>query len=107
MMSESKEMCGLVSTPTRRQVISGMAFALGGLHLGTARSWAAGEEEVSHTAESIHQEPVFKASRKRVYDALTDAKQFDKVIRLSAAVKSGTAKAPNLPEISREAGGAF
>jgi len=107
MMSESKEMCGLVSTPTRRQVISGMAFALGGLHLGTARSWAAGEEEVSHTAESIHQEPVFKASRKRVYDALTDAKQFDKVIRLSAAVKSGTAKASNLPEISREAGGAF
>jgi len=49
-------------------------------------------------------EPVFKANRKRVYEALTDAKQFDKVIQLSAAVKTGMAKSPNPPEISREAG---
>jgi len=45
-------------------------------------------EEISHTAESIHQEPVFKASRKRVYEALTDAKQFNKVVLLSTAMKS-------------------
>src|SRR6202521_1821708 len=105
-MSESKEMCRLVSTQTRRQVISGMAFAWGGLHLGIARSGAEGEEEVSHTAESIHQEPVFKASRKRVYDALTDAKQFDKVIQLSGVMQAmhlGDKPA----EISREVGGAF
>ena len=42
-----------------------------------------------------------------MYEALTDAKQFDKVIQMSGAVKSGMAKAPNPPEISREAGGAF
>jgi activator of HSP90 ATPase len=107
MMSESKETYALVGTPTRRQVIAGMVVAFGGLSMGSAAGWAAGTEEVSHTAESIHQEPVFKASRKRVYEALTDAKQFDKVIQLSAAVKSGMAKAPNLPEISREAGGVF
>jgi activator of HSP90 ATPase len=50
--------------------------------------------EISHTAESIHQEPVFKASRKRVYEAIMDEKQFSKMTGLPA-------------EISREAGGAF
>jgi uncharacterized protein YndB with AHSA1/START domain len=82
-------------------------MACGGIALGAMKAWAGAEEEISHTAEAIHQEPVFKASRKRVYEALTDAKQFDKVIQMSGAVKSGMAKAPNPPEISREAGGAF
>ena len=50
--------------------------------------------EISRTAESIHQETVFKASRKRVYEAITDEKQFSKMTGLPA-------------EISREAGGAF
>jgi activator of HSP90 ATPase len=58
-------------------------------------------EELSHTAESIHQEVVFKASRKRVYEALTDAKQFTKVTEFSM-VKNASAA-----EISREVGGAF
>jgi uncharacterized protein YndB with AHSA1/START domain len=66
----------------------------------------AGSEEISRTAESIHQEAVIKASRKRVYEALTDAKQFDKVIQLSGVLQSmhlGDKPA----EISREVGGAF
>jgi activator of HSP90 ATPase len=50
--------------------------------------------EISRTAESIHQQPTFKASRKRVYDALTDEKQFSKATGMPA-------------EISRAAGGAF
>jgi activator of HSP90 ATPase len=107
MMSERKNSMALANTPTRRQLIAGLGVAFGGVVLGSTRAWAGAEEEISHTAEAIHQEPVFKASRKRVYEALTDAKQFDKVIQLSAAVKSGMAKAPNPPEISREAGGAF
>ncbi len=107
MMSERKNSSGLVDAPTRRQLIAGVAAAFGGLSMGAAMGWAEAEEEISHTAESIHQEPVFKASRKRVYEALTDAKQFDKVIQMSGAVKSGMAKAPSPPEISREAGGAF
>jgi uncharacterized protein YndB with AHSA1/START domain len=51
-------------------------------------------------------EPFFKASRKRVFQALTDAKQFDKVIQLGAAIK--TMSLGNKPtEISRDAGGTF
>jgi activator of HSP90 ATPase len=107
MMSERKNSMALANAPTRRQLIAGLGIAFGGVALSSTRAWAGAEEEISHTAEAIHQEPVFKASRKRVYEALTDAKQFDKVIQLSAAVKSGMAKAPNPPEISREAGGAF
>lgn len=61
-------------------------------------------EDVSHTAEAIHQEVIFKAAPNRVYEALTDAKQFDKVVHLSAAGMSLGAKAT---EISREVGGAF
>src|SRR6266446_5511734 len=107
MMSDSKKTCALVSAPTRRQVIAGVAVGFGGLRLGSALSWAAAEEEISHSAESIHQEPVFKASRKRVYEALTDTKQFDKVIHLSAAMKSGMPPDAAPTQISREAGEAF
>ncbi len=106
-MNEKMNMGGQVSVSTRRQVIATVGIVIGGVALGSRKSWAAAEEEISHAAEAIHQEPVFKASRRRVYEALTDAKQFDKVIQLSAAVKSGMAKAPNPPEIGREAGGAF
>ncbi len=61
----------------------------------------AGNEEISRAAESIHQEIILKASRKRVYEALTNAEQFTKVIRLS--------KYPDGPAatISREPGGSF
>src|SRR5713226_4862643 len=47
------------------------------------------------TMPTIHQEVVFKASPKRIYEALTDAKQFSKL----------TGGAP--AEISRESGGSF
>ncbi|HLJ49554.1 MAG TPA: SRPBCC domain-containing protein [Bryobacteraceae bacterium] len=68
-------------------------------------AFAAGDD-VSRTAESIHQERVFQASRNRIYDALTDARQFAKIVELSGAMRSmptGTKAA----EISREVGGAF
>jgi uncharacterized protein YndB with AHSA1/START domain len=63
--------------------------------------------EITHTCEAIHQEVIFKATRKRVYEALTDTKQFDKVVQLSDAMKSGMAPNAKPTEISREAGGAF
>jgi uncharacterized protein YndB with AHSA1/START domain len=68
---------------------------------GTRARSLAGNEEISHAAQSIHQELVLKASRKRVYEALTDAEQFTKIMRLS--------KNPNgsVAAISREAGGSF
>jgi len=98
---------GLVALTTRRQVISGGAVVLGLLALGAGRALAAGEEEILHAEEAIHQEPVFKASRKRVYEALTDANQFGKVVELSAAMKSGMKLGTKAVEIGREPGAAF
>jgi activator of HSP90 ATPase len=106
MMSDRNNLVTLTNGPTRRQAIVGVAMAIGGLALASTKAWAGAEEEISRTAESIHQEAVFKASRKRVYEALTDAKQFDKVIQLSGVLQSmhlGDKPA----EISREVGGAF
>jgi activator of HSP90 ATPase len=67
---------------------------------------SASESGVSRNAEAIHQELVFKASPKRVYDALTDAVQFQKVQSLSAAMK-GLDIATHPAVIAREAGGWF
>ncbi|HET7108966.1 MAG TPA: SRPBCC family protein [Candidatus Acidoferrum sp.] len=92
----------------RRQIISGGAVALGMLALGAGSARGTRDEEILRGEESIHQEPVFKASRKRVYEALTDAAQFGKVVEMSAAMKSGGMKlGTKAAEISREPGGAF
>jgi len=107
MMSERKNSSSLLSTPTRRQLIAGVGIAFGGLALGSTEAWAGTEEEISRTAETIHQEVVFKASRKRVYEALADTKQFEKVIRLGGAMRSGEVLGTAATEISREVGGAF
>jgi activator of HSP90 ATPase len=96
-----------INPPTRRQLISGAAAAFGALTLGATKTWARPEDEISHAADSIHMENVFAASRKRVYDALTDAKQFNEIVKLSAAMKSGMIKDMSPAEISREVGGAF
>ena len=105
-MSGRNNLAQTTNGPTRRQAIVGVAIAFGGLALGSTKVWAGAEEEIFRRAESIHQEPVFKANRKRVYEALTDAKQFDKVIQLSGVMQS--MHLPDKPaEISREVGGAF
>src|SRR5216684_4220794 len=105
-MRERKSSIVTANLPTRRQLIAGVGIAIGGIALDLGEAWAGAEEEISRTAESIHQEAVFKASPKRVYEALTDAKQFDKVIQLSGVMQAmhlGDKPA----EISREVGGAF
>jgi activator of HSP90 ATPase len=96
---------GVAGQPDRRRMLLGAAVALGCAAAGSADAWAA-ESGVSHTAEAIHQEPVFSASRQRVYQVLTDAKAFDRIVQLSGALKSGALG--NKPtEISPEVGGAF
>ena len=90
---------------TRRNVIAGAAVALGGLFVGAPEIWAEAGD-VARTAESIHQEPAFAADRKRVYEVLTDSKQFDRVVELSGALKSMKLRS-NLTEINCEAGGTF
>jgi activator of HSP90 ATPase len=105
-MSEQPVAARLIQRITRREAIAAAAATLGGLTLSTADAWARPEDEISRSAETIHQEPLFKASRHRVYEAILDAKQFDKVIEFS-----GVLKAMNLgnqpAKINREPGGAF
>jgi activator of HSP90 ATPase len=94
---------------TRRDFSARLVGLLSGLSLAenafgftaSGQAESAGDQEISRTAESIHQEVVFQASRKRVYEALTDAKQFTKITSLSPVMNAAPA------EISREAGGAF
>ena len=66
-MSGRNNLAPTTNGPTRRQAIVGVAMAFGGLALASTKAWAGAEEEISRSAESIHQEAVFKASRKRVY----------------------------------------
>jgi activator of HSP90 ATPase len=83
----------------RRQLFVGASVSILG--------WAAGEEEISRAAESIHQAPVFRASRTRVYEALLDAKQFAKVEQRSGARRSGMTLGNKPTQIDRQVGGAF
>jgi len=77
------------------------AWAVGPIH-----AFAASDDGVSRTAEAIHQEVIFNAMPKRVYDALTDAAQFQKVESFGAAMKSMDVNS-RPARISREPGGAF
>ncbi len=106
-MSDGKIFTSLRTTPTRRQMIARTAIGFGAVALSATKAWGGAVEEVSHSAESIHQEIAFKASRKRVYEALTETKQFNSVILLSAAMKSGLPPGAAPTEISREVGGTF
>ncbi len=101
---------------TRRTFSAGLAQFVSGLGIagvafpfaGSVRAGGlAAGDEISHSAESIHQEVAIKASRKRVYEALTEAAQFDKVVQLSDAVKSGMLPGSKPTMISLEVGGAF
>jgi uncharacterized protein YndB with AHSA1/START domain len=107
MMSKFTSAAAMPSGPGRRQLLTGVALAAGGFVFASTPSQASADDPISHSAESIHQEVTFKATRKRVYDALTDAKQFDQVVHLSDAMKSRMP--PNAPptRISTEPGGAF
>jgi hypothetical protein len=81
-------------------------FAIGSMAIGTTRAWAGDSDGVLHNAEAIHQEPVFAASPGRIYQALTDAKQFQKVQLLSGAMKaSELTERP--AQISTEPGGSL
>lgn len=84
------------------------SLSLGGSALASSKSSPAlpAAEEITHSGDAIHQEVTFNASPARLYDVLTDAKQFDKVIQLSAAMKS-MAITSKPSTISREPGGAF
>jgi len=66
-----------------------------------AGSLFSGADEISRSCECIHQEVVIQASPARVYQALTDAKQFGKITDFSIP------GAGSSTTIGSEAGGAF
>jgi activator of HSP90 ATPase len=90
----------------RRQWLLQSSTAAGAFALASTGTFGASDDEILRNAEAIHQEVIFKAVPKRVYDALTDASEFQKVESLSAAMKSTDINS-HPAVISREAGGAF
>ena len=105
-MDNRTNLASLASKPTRRQTILGVVMTFGGLALGSSEARVEAGDEISHSAESIHQEAYFKAGPKRVYEALTNAEHFDSVVKLSAAMKS-KALGDKPTQIINEEGGAF
>jgi activator of HSP90 ATPase len=93
-------------TPTRRGVIAGLTLGLGAAVIGGCAPTETAQEIVRNMV-SIHREVKFKASPERLYAALTDAKEFQKVVLLSGAVKTGMVKNPPPAQISAVAGGEF
>ena len=106
-MNDSSDLPVLAEPPTRRQMLFATTAVLTGLGFGPLSAPALSEEGISHTAESIHQEPVFRANPKRVYEAITDEKQFERVTQLSAAIRSGAALGNKPTQIAPEAGSPF
>jgi activator of HSP90 ATPase len=92
---------------SRRQMIVCSTGAIGGMALCAANSDAQAGEEISHAEEAIHQVSVIKASRKRVYDALTQTKSFDEITRLSPEMQAGKSLGAVPTRISPEVGGDF
>jgi activator of HSP90 ATPase len=95
------------NAPTRRQLIGSAAIAIGGVALGSRSTFAQGGDEISHSAESIHQESMIHASRKRVYAALTDASQFNEVTKIVAAREPAISLEKSPTVVSPDVGGAF
>jgi activator of HSP90 ATPase len=96
----------MVSSLSRRQWIQKATFVTGALALKPAVAIAATGEGLSHSAEAIHQEVSFSSTPKRIYEALTNADQFQKVVLLSVA-RTQVDVVSRAAEISHEPGGTF
>jgi activator of HSP90 ATPase len=105
-MNERKSPFPLMAGPTRRNLIVGVAAAVGGL---IASPRVSGDSQAAESKEKIkepqskgieglltylHQEIEIKASRQRIYEALLDSKQFAAFTGMPA-------------EIDRQPGGGF
>jgi activator of HSP90 ATPase len=106
-MNPSANRAPILQLPTRRQAIAKTALAMGAFGAISIIAPAAPVEDVSRNAESLHQELVFQANRKRIYEILTNAAQFDKMTHDVQRKEGGAASASHPTEISRDAGGAF
>jgi activator of HSP90 ATPase len=91
---------------SRRQWLLRSAAAASGFALASGKVYGASGNGIVRTAEAIHQEVTFKATPERLYNALTDDSQFQKVERLSTAMKSLDVNS-RPAAISHEIGGPF
>jgi activator of HSP90 ATPase len=86
------------SLMTRRQVLTVGALVSGALTSGAlalraertdaAEAAASDADGISHAADAIHQEPEFAASAARVYAALLDPRQFDRIVEFSGVMQA-------------------
>jgi hypothetical protein len=65
-----------IQIPTRRQAIVGAACVIGSFSAISNVAAARSGEDISRNAESLHQELVFKANRKRIYEIFTRSALF-------------------------------
>jgi activator of HSP90 ATPase len=80
--------------------------ALGGIVAGSKAAPAASPDEITHSAEAIHQEVAINARRKRVYEVLTETKEFDRLVDVGGS-KNVIALGTEPTRISSELGGDF
>jgi len=93
-MSERKKLGAQINTPTRRQLIAGVAIAFGGLAASSeilGQTQQAATREVPSTAANqtrtfLHQEVDLTASAQRIYEVLLDSKQFAAVTGMAAEI---------------------
>ena len=88
-------------------LIGRVGIVFGGLAMSATSVRAQAAAEISHAAESIHQEAVINASRKRVYEALTDAGQFNEITKIAAARDQAISLEKSPTVLSPDVGGAF
>jgi activator of HSP90 ATPase len=87
---------GPAGLSTRRQVLRGVALAIGGMAAGSeilAATQQKGMKETPSTGAnatrtSLHEEIVYKATPQRIYDALLDSKQFAAFSGMPAQIDS-------------------
>jgi activator of HSP90 ATPase len=92
----------------RRQVVTAGVLTMVSVAARPSFALAEPNAEISREEESIHQERVFKAERKRVYKALTVEAQFDRIVQLSGVMKADAmTKVRNPTKLSPHVGGAF
>ena len=95
---------------TRRTALALGALTTGVIALRAAHADAAGADadgsEISYTAAVIHQEPEFAAAPARVYAALLDPRQFDRIVEFSGVIQAMHLKSAG-SRINPHAGGAF
>jgi len=105
-----------IPRPSRRAFVAGALATPAALAAGrglaapeAARSAASAAEPegIAHGAASIRQQVEFSASPHRIYEALLDEAQFDKIVRLSAAAAVATRAGAAPTHIDRRVGGAF